>query len=396
MSPFNKLLPDTGPDTNKSLQSLDCFRDAYELRVTQLVKERAEGTKVIGTFCLFVPDEIIFAAGADRIVLCGGRTDTIALAEQSLPRNVCPLIKSSFGAIVDACSGGTLSCPHVRLVDAVVAEATCDGKKKMYELLPAYVPTYVLDLPQKTDSPEAVTYFLSELRGFGRYLEELTGNLISDEILKREIRSSNETRKLLHRLFALRRQDPPPIRGSEVLRVMQKQFFLSPDQFRRGLRQLCDELEEGSPPARTGPRIMIAGCPMSAGNTKVSDIIEQKGAVITVEESCTGTRAFWDLVDEENDPWTALAERYIKIPCACMTPNDERISRIVDLAKRYNVDGVVYYTLQFCTIYNIERLRVQKALKEEKIPMLAIESDYGDSDVEQIGIRIDAFLEMLS
>jgi benzoyl-CoA reductase/2-hydroxyglutaryl-CoA dehydratase subunit BcrC/BadD/HgdB len=141
---------------------------------------------------------------------------------------------------------------------------------------------------------------------------------------------------------------------------------------------------------------MISGCPMAAGNTKVADIIEQKGGVIVVEESCTGTRSFWDLVDEDADPWKALAERYLEIPCACMTPNDQRVARIVDLAKQYDVRGVVYYTLQFCHAYNIERLRVQKALKKEKIPLLAIESDYGDSDLEQIGIRVDAFMEMIA
>ncbi len=379
-----------------SLRSLDFFRDSYEPRLAQLKDEREHGVKVVGTFCLYVPDEIIFAAGADRIVLCGGRTDTIPVAEQSLPRNICPLIKSSFGAVVDACCGGDLSCPHVPLVDVVVAEATCDGKKKMYEVLSDYVPTYVLDLPQKPGSPEALAYFLSELRKFAAFMEGLTGHAVTTDALKREIRSANETKRLLHRLFELRRRDPPPIRGSDVLRVMQKQFFLAPDQFRQGVGRLCDELEQVVPDARTGPRIMISGCPMAAGNTKVPEIIEQKGGVIVVEESCTGTRSFWDFVDEDADPWKALAERYLQIPCACMTPNDERIARIVDLAKRYDVQGVVYYTLQFCHAYNIERLRVQQALKKEKIPLLAIESDYGDSDVEQIGIRVDAFLEMIA
>ena len=343
-----------------SLKSLDFFKDSYELRIDQLKEERKKGIKIVGTFCLYVPDEIIFAAGADRIVLCGGRADTIPVAEQSLPRNICPLIKSSFGAVVDACCGGNLTCPHVPLVDVVVAEATCDGKKKMYEILPDYLPTYVLDLPQKPGSPEALNYFLSELRKFGTFMEDLTGTIVSDDALRREIRSANETRRLLHRLFALRRRDPPPIKGSEVLRVMQKQFFLSPDQFRQGVSQICDEREHATLDPRTGPRIMISGCPMAAGNTKVPDIIEQKGGVIVVEESCTGTRSFWDLVDEDKDPWTALAERYLEIPCACMTPNDQRIARIVDLAKQYNVQGVVYYTLQFCHAYNIERLRYKK------------------------------------
>ena len=378
-----------------SLGSLDFFKDAYELRIARLKEERENGIKVVGTFCLYVPDEIIFAAGADRIVLCGGRADTIPVAEQSLPRNICPLIKSSFGAVVDACCEGNLACPHVPLVDVVVAEATCDGKKKMYEILTDYLPTYILDLPQKPGSPEALDYFLSELRKFGKFMEGLTGNGVNTDALRREIRSANETKRLLHRLFELRRRDPPPIRGSEVLRVMQKQFFLSPGQFRQGVGQLCDEMEHATPDVRTGPRIMISGCPMAAGNTKVPDIIEQKGGVIVVEESCTGTRSFWDLVDEDKDPWTALAERYLEIPCACMTPNDQRVTRIVDLAKQFDVHGVVYYTLQFCHAYNIERLRVQRALKKEKIPLLAIESDYGDSDMEQIGIRVDAFLEMI-
>ncbi len=170
------------------LKSLEYFQKSYDIRVGQLNEERAKGTKIVGTFCLFVPDEIIFGAGADRIVLCGGRTDTIGLAEQSLPRNICPLIKSSFGAIVDSCCGGSLSCPHVQLVDVAVAEATCDGKKKMYQLLTDYLSTYVLDLPQKPSSPEAIAYFLSELRKFGKYMEGLTGNVISEELLKKEIR----------------------------------------------------------------------------------------------------------------------------------------------------------------------------------------------------------------
>jgi benzoyl-CoA reductase/2-hydroxyglutaryl-CoA dehydratase subunit BcrC/BadD/HgdB len=381
---------------SSSLQSLDFFQGSYELRIAQLREEREKGIKIVGTFCLYVPDEIIFAAGADRIVLCGGRADTAPVAEQSLPRNICPLIKSSFGAVIDACCGGNLACSHVPLVDVVVAEATCDGKKKMYEILPDYISTYVLDLPQKPGSPEALDYFLSELRKFGKFMESSTGNVVSDDALRREIRSANETKRLLHRLFDLRRRDPPPIKGSDVLRVMQKQFFLSPDQFRQGVSRLCEEMEHAIPDTRTGPRIMISGCPMPAGNTKVPDIIEQKGGVIVVEESCTGTRSFWDLVDEDADPWKALAERYLEIPCACMTPNDQRVARIVDLAKQYDVQGVVYYTLQFCHAYNIERLRVQRALKKEKIPLLAIESDYGDSDLEQIGIRVDAFLEMIA
>ena len=382
--------------TTYTLQCLSDFEDAYQRRINELTARRNQARKIVGTFCLFVPDEIIYAAGADRVILCGGRNATVSLAEEYLPRNICPLVKSSFGSVVSTeCSGGD-ACPHFNLIDMVVAEATCDAKKKMYELLNEYIPTYVIDLPQKPDSPAGIAYYTVQLEQFTDAMEGLTGTLITDDRLRREIKSANETRSLLHRLYELRRRDPPPIRGLDVLTVLQKQFFLSPEELRRILRQLCDEAERKPNEGARKPRIMISGCPMAGGNIKVPKIIEDRGGVIVVEESCTGTRAFWNLVDEHKDPLRAIAERYMQIPCSCMTPNERRTEHIRELVERFNVDGVVYYTLQSCHAYNIERFRVQQALKETHTPLLAIETDYSDSDVEQIATRVDAFMEMIA
>ncbi|MDQ1253284.1 MAG: hypothetical protein QG646_2439 [Euryarchaeota archaeon] len=385
----------------QSFESLDFIQNSYNKRISRIVEEREAGTKIVGTFCLFVPDEIIFAAGADRIILCGGKNETISVAEEYLPRNLCPLVKSSFGSIVNKGCLGIKSCPHFNLVDLVVAENTCDSKKKMYELLVDYIPTYVIDLPQKPDSPEALNYFLAELKKFKGAMEQLTGIRITDEQLNREVKSSNETRKLFSRLYEFRKKDPPAISGLSMLKILQKQYFLSPAELKKALKMLIREVEQEKEDNKLVnrermPRIMVSGCPMAGGNTKVPDIIESKGGIIVAEESCTGTRSFWDFVDEEKDPMLALAERYIKIPCSCMSPNDRRIENILELAREFNIDGVVYYTLQFCHGYNIEKYKVQQALKKEGIPMLAIETDYGDSDMEQIGLRVDAFLEMLS
>ena len=156
--------------------SLESLKNSYSMRISQLAEERKAGKKIIGTFCLFVPDEIIFAAGADRVILCGGKNDTVSIAEQFLPRNICPLVKSSFGSIINNGCSGIKSCSHFSMVDLIIAENTCDSKKKMYELLGDYVPTYIIDLPQNPDSPEALKYFLGELEKFKKALEQLTGN----------------------------------------------------------------------------------------------------------------------------------------------------------------------------------------------------------------------------
>ncbi len=377
-------------------KSLSYFKEAYPARINQIIESKRAGKKIVGTLCLFVPDEIIYASGADRVILCGGRGGTIPVAEEYLPRNICPLIKSSFGAVVDQKCSKNKSCPHFGLVDLIIAEATCDGKKKMYEILNQYIPTHVIDLPQKSESQNALEYYMKELNIFIEVLERLTGNKITDARLKEEIISANETRKLLHRLYNARRQSPP-IRGTEAIKVLQQMYFLSPGEFRKNLGLLCEEIEQGKLEINSSkPRIMISGCPMAAGNIKVPRIIEDRGGAVVIEESCTGTRSFWDFVDESKEPLRAIAERYLKIPCACMFPNENRIAHILDLAKLFNVEGVVYYTLQFCHSYNIEKYKVQRALKDVQIPMLAIETDYGDADVEQIRVRVDAFLEMLS
>src|SRR5450759_2053959 len=222
----------------KRLKSLDYIKNSYNARICQIAEERTAGKKIVGTFCLFVPDEIIFAAGADRIILCGGKNDTVSIAEQYLSRNICPLVKSSFGSIVNNGCSGVKSCSHFGMIDMIVAENTCDSKKKMYELLGDYVPTYVIDLPQRPDSQEALNYFLGELYKFKGALEELTGNKVTVEKLKKEIESSNEARKLLHRLYDLRKMNPPPISGLDVLKVMQKQYFLSQEEFKKYLSML--------------------------------------------------------------------------------------------------------------------------------------------------------------
>jgi benzoyl-CoA reductase/2-hydroxyglutaryl-CoA dehydratase subunit BcrC/BadD/HgdB len=296
----------------KQLNSLDYIKNSYNARISQLAEERKMGKKIVGTFCLFVPDEIIFAAGADRVILCGGKNDTVSIAEQYLPRNICPLVKSSFGSIVNNGCSSVKSCSHFGMVDMVVAENTCDSKKKMYELLEDYVPTYVIDFPQRPDSPEALKYFLGELDKFKGAMERLTGNKVTDEKLKKEIKSLNETRQLIHRLYDLRKIDPPSISGVDVLKIMQKQYFLSTEEFKKSLHMLIGEVGQVKADGAQKPRIMISGCPMSGGNTKVPEVIESKGGIIVAEESCTGTRSFWDPVDESKDPMLALAERYIQ------------------------------------------------------------------------------------
>lgn len=371
--------------------------EIHGLRVQELAEHRKQGGKVLGSFCVFVPDEMIVAADAIGVGLCGGSDFWIPDGERVLPRNMCPLIKASVGAKLSG------TCPYFQSVDLLVGETTCDGKKKAWEILEAYVPMHVMDLPQMKREKDYL-HWMDELRLFKERIERLTGNEITEEKLAKGIQRINQKRAVLQRLYNTRKAENPPISGKDVLLITQIAFYDDPERFTAKAAELCEELEDriakGIGVFKEGtPRILVTGTPMAIPNWKLHHIIETSGGAVVCEETCTGTRYFENLVKEEGntleDQIRGLADRYLGINCACFTPNEGRIDDIIRLYKEYRADGVVYYSLPFCHTYALEYKKIKEALDQEGIPVIMIESDYSLQDAGQIKTRLEAFFEML-
>src|SRR5208283_4119599 len=177
----------------------------------QVEAAKAEGRPIVGIMCEFTPREIILAAGAVPVCLCGGSAATIPAAEQFLPANLCPLIKSTFGYHV------TGKNPFLNWADLVVAETTCDGKKKMFEMMSATKPMYVLELPQKAGDADALEHWTQEARKFKEHLAQRCQTRITDEKLRDAARLMNRERGLRRQLAALLMRDPPPLTGRQLI-----------------------------------------------------------------------------------------------------------------------------------------------------------------------------------
>jgi benzoyl-CoA reductase/2-hydroxyglutaryl-CoA dehydratase subunit BcrC/BadD/HgdB len=382
----------------KGMEYLDfVLSEVHGLRIQELQEAKAQGKKVIGTFCVFVPEELVLAAGAIQVGLCAGAEIGTDAAEKILPRNTCALIKSFVGFKL------ARLCPYIESCDLVVGETTCDGKKKAYEIFADYAPVYVMEIPQMKQACDRELWKAEVLR-FRDRIEEITGRQITAPKLKEAIQLLNARRRVLQRLNRLRAAVPVPISGRDVLLINQISFYDDPVRFTAKVGELCDELEkrveagQGIVSNKT-PRLMLSGCPMAVPNWKLPFLVESSGAVIVGEESCIGARNTRDLVDESGetleDMLEALVDRYLRIDCACFTPNLERLQNIVNLARDLKVDGVIHYGLSFCQPYAIEAFKVEKVLGEAGIPMLGIETDYSMEDVEQLKTRVEAFVEML-
>ena len=372
--------------------------DIHGIRPAELIEHQKKGGKVFGTFCVYVPDEIVFAADAIATGLCGGSQFWVPGGEKVLPTNTCPLIKASVGARIDR------TCPFFRIADMYVGETTCDGKKKAWEILAEDVPVHVMNLPQMKRAKD-VQAWAEEIEIFKNIVEEFTGNKVTADKLAESIKLINNKRKALERLYDLRKNETLPISGCDALLISQIAFYDDPARFTQMTNKLCDELEKrvadgvSVVPAGT-KRIMLTGTPLAIPNWKLHNIVETSGAAVVCEEMCTGTRYFEKLVDESGttleEQYQALANRYMNINCACFTPNSGRIDDILRLAKEYKVDGIIDVNLKFCNLYDTEGYFVERAMKEAGIPVLGIETDYTDSDAQQLRTRVSAFIEMLN
>ncbi len=372
--------------------------EVHGLRIKELLDEKAAGRKIVGSYCVFVPEEIALAANATLVGLCSGADFATEEVEKLLPRNTCALIKSAFGFKLGKV------CPYLESADMIVGENTCDGKKKAYESLGHLVDNlYVMDLPQvKSENGRAL--LRAEYFRFKAAVEKLTGSVITTESLKAAIQTVNAKRKAIHRLSALREADPAPISGLDALLANQVFFYDNPARFTASVNKICDELEkriearQGVFPAKT-PRILISGCPQAVPNWKLPFIVEGSGAVIVGEESCVGERGTRNLTSESgqtvDEMMAAIVDRYFQVDCAIFTPNAERLAHIEEMAAAYRADGVIHYGLQFCQPYLMEAIPVEKALEKKNIPCLRIETDYSMEDAGQLKTRIEAFVEQL-
>jgi benzoyl-CoA reductase/2-hydroxyglutaryl-CoA dehydratase subunit BcrC/BadD/HgdB len=361
---------------------------------------KSAGRPIVGIMCEFTPREIILAAGGVPVCLCGGSAATIPAAEQYLPANLCPLIKSTFGYHV------TGKNPFLNWSDLVVAETTCDGKKKMFELMGASKPMYVLELPQKAEEPDALEHWVLEMRNLRQHLATRFATEITEAKLIEAIQLMNRERGLRRQLADLMVLETPPLTGRQLLDFKSIISGVEADlqQYERALEHYgqanakvtdhASRITNGTPPVR----VLLTGVPLVHGAERVLELIEGSGAVVVCMENCTGLKPILEDVDleAEPDPIRAIARKYYHLPCSVMTPNPRRFESLRALAAKFRPQCIIELVWQACLTYDVESWRVRKVVEEElRLPYLKITTDYSPSDSARITARVEALFEMV-
>lgn len=357
-----------------------------------------EDIPMVGTYCVMAPQELIYAAGAQPVKLCSGSYTAFSIGDDKVPRDACPLVKAVEGF------QSTDTMPIYRDCKMMVLPITCDCKKKIAGMLSNQKDVIALHVPVNKEDDD-IEQYVEELYLFMERLEDLTGKRISYDSLSQAIRMTGQAAYELSRFLILKRQMPYLMRGTHIMAMMNAAAYMNARTWANQVREINGALERRirlKEPftKRQLPRVMITGSPIIFPNIKIPLLIEEMGGVVAADETCMGERGMSDLVvptDESFDGLIrALAVRAIR-PCSCPTfaDNKQRIYRIRQMIRDYQIEGVVYHVLRGCLVYDFEYKQIEEDLGKLGIPVIRLETDYNEEDIEQLRIRIEAFIEMI-
>ena len=352
----------------------------------------------VGTYCVMVPQELIYAAGAQPVKLCSGNYTAFSVGDDLAPRDACPLVKAVAGF------QQTGLMPVYRDCSMMVVPITCDCKKKIAGMLEGSCELMTLHVPASREDDD-IDEYVRELYELMARLEDVTGNAVTYETLAEGFRTVGRAQYELSEFIQLKKQTPYLIRGSHAMTALNAAAYMPAESWADAMRGLNAELRENVKAGKTvtqkqQPRILLTGSPIVFPNVKIPLLIEEMGGIVAGDETCMGERGMWDpavITDDSFDGlMRALANRALR-PCPCPTfaDNTQRVYRLKQLIKDNQIQGVIYHVLRGCLVYDFEYKKLEDELGKLDIPVIRLESDYNEEDVEQLRIRIEAFIELI-
>jgi len=365
-------------------------------RPAQLKKAKKDGVKIIGYFPgNYVPEEIIYAAGAVPLCLTHGGSPRPADAALSIvPQVICPFARAQIGERL------LKENPYYGMIDMLVAPITCQHLKKVADIWEYYgdLEIFKLGIPHQHGNDYELEYFADRLRALKDKLQAFTGNEITHDRIGKAIDLYNRMRELFRKISLLRRISPSIISALDFIKLNHASFYADPAFMVGILDSVYSELKDKQKLAQTSaPRILLLGPNIGYGDYRVPELVMEAGGEIVIEEMCEGMRYYWHEIENKGDLFQSLAKGYLidRVPCAFMRYSArKRLDFVVKLVNDFNVAGIIWYELLNCETYDSESYYFAEKMAERNIPMLILELDYG-ADTGQIKTRLEAFIEIL-
>lgn len=367
---------------------MEKFKEWYQKRheYAQEWKNKTGG-KVVGYFCTYVPEEILYAAGVLPVRILGSH-EPQDVTEPHIFGMYCPFCR-------DCLAQGLKG--RYDYLDGIMIAQSCLHIRQTFTSWKLHIPidfSYYLPMPNNVQSKRALPYLTGELTALKEALEKWTGKAITDEDLNRGIEIMNKSRKLTRDLYELRKQPNPVLTGLEAMYAVVASQMVDKKDYNETLQGILEKLPQRPVEKDSKVRLMILGS--EDDDTEFLQMVESLGAIFVVDDHCTGSRYFWNEVTPNQNPLEAIASRYVeRVPCPSKDwPERTRMEHIKKLAQDWEVQGAIVIQQKFCDPHELDIPATIECLKQIGIPAQFLELDV-TVPVGQFKTRVEAFLEML-
>jgi benzoyl-CoA reductase subunit C len=349
--------------------------------------KKKTGGKVLGYFCTYVPEEILYAAGVLPVRILGSH-EPQDVTEPHIFGMYCPFSRD--------CLAQGLKGKYDYL-DGIMIAQSCLHIRQAFTSWDMHIPrefSYYLPMPNNVQSERALPYLKGELQAFQGAVEKWTGRTIDAEGLQTGIDVMNRSRQLTRQTYDLRKQKNPPLTGLEAMYMVVASQMVDKVEYSDHLQEVLGSLPRRPAENDSKVRLMILGS--EDDDTEFVGMVESLDAVFVVDEHCTGTRYFWNQAESTGHPLESIARRYVnRVPCPSKDwPQRSRVEHIETLAREWDVRGAIVIQQKFCDPHELDNPAIIRALKEIGVPALFLELDV-TVPVGQFKTRVEAFLEML-
>lgn len=369
------------------LSSMDDFYKAIE---SNFRIEKTQKDRYIGYFCSIVPEELLIACCLKPVRLCCEEYAWTNAGEEILPGDICPVIKSICGKFYD----NVYDC-----LDLVIVPGTCDPKTKLAELLSPVKEIYFLDPGRNSDYLDNVDKWTALYTKFFEFLKQKFQCNAGRKQLLNACKLTNKRTEIFKKIYELRIKSPDVINAFDYYVMIYVSFFMDIEQWNNMAEKVYDEAKEKHSLSKK-PKILLAGSPVIFPNFKILDVLQQAELEISSDIQCTSFGRFYNpvVIDEDTESGIIRALTLKNIAgsiCPCLLNLEKIINLIIDTVNQYKLDGVVYYNLRLCQVFETQTTIIRQVLKENKIPFLSVKSDFGKEDTGQLKTRFEAFREII-
>jgi len=364
------------------------FKKVFNNRDNVAAEWKKSGNKVLGYFSALTPEEMIYAAGILPVQLF---TTNLPLTETKtcLPDFICTHLKD---CLEQAMTG------KLDYLDGSVLAHACEASRGFYGVwkLNSGMPhSHFLQVPA-TSKKTSRDFFISELKIFKSFLEEMSGNEITDDRLIHSIEVYNENRNLMKKLYELRSFSDSSISGSDIIDIIKAGLVLPKDEHNRMLENVISNYHEN--PDIDDDQGDIYICVVSNAIEEadtVIEVIEKCGGHVVMDNFSYGMRYCWDTVESGSDPLGSLATHYLeKIPFPGKFPMAKIVDSLTGMAEESEADGMIWLVEKYCDPYMFSYPAVEIKAKEKGIKMMSIEAEEV-GNIPRLQIKVEAFMESL-